>query len=567
MKKKNTVGQSDRRAVGPTDSRTAPPVTQPPVALLPRANTPGQGSKRLDQWRDWLNPLRGSARTLADVISLFDLAQAGITAELQWGYQLLERRYPQLMSCIDSTNSALLELNWYVRTTEGDKNKGASFDKGLAAEQTAALLERYNRIKNLYGALEHLAMAKFRGYAHVQTAAEGTWLDTLQILPQWNVCREGYVGDWFWNPRAVQMKGGLTSTGEKLDESCYLILECRRCVNEIALINYLRASMSEKDWDAFIEIYGIPNWIVTMPANIPVGKEDEYRDAAAAVAAGGGGALPFGSTANAATSPTGDAPFQKRLEYLSQQIVSAATGGLLTSLALPQGIGAGATDAHSETFKRISRARSRMVSEEFQRKIDAPILDAGFPGKPHLAYFEFDAKESTDVGEILEHAATARKAGVAIDTAQLAERTGYKLTDAPMPATVRDTVTDGKPGETLDEPTGGAAPLKSRADASAALLAASRSPLSGHDAAVAAAGTKLYAAAVRSGFRLLADALWPLLDIEDPAVFAAALEAVLLRYPALAKKVLASDDTAKALADIKGAAAANGIAARKEATK
>ena len=58
--------------------------------------------------------------------------------------------------------------------------------------------------------------------------------------------------------------------------------------------------MSAKDWDAFIEIYGIPSWIITLPASVPAGQESEYRDAAAAVAAGGSGAIPNGSDAKAA---------------------------------------------------------------------------------------------------------------------------------------------------------------------------------------------------------------------------------------------------------------------------
>jgi hypothetical protein len=411
-----------------------------PVALKPRTGTPGALNKRLDQWRDWYNPLRG--QTIADAISLFDLAQAGVTAELQWVYQLMERRYDMLMCCVESTNAALLELNWYVRTAEGDKRKGKLFDKALADDQAAALLERYNAITNIYGALEHLAMAKYRGYAHVQIAAKGEWLNELEVLNQWNVAREGYIGDWFWNPRAVQAKAGVVDTSKMLDEDCYLIIEARRCVNEIALINYLRASMVDKDWDAHIEIYGIPSWIVTLPSSIPAGKEDEYRDAAAQVAAGGSGALPHGSEAHAATSPAGTSPFEQRREYLNKQICLVSTGGLLTSLSMPQGLGNGASDAHGETFKRIARARARVISEEFQKKIDFRILNALFPGKPHLAFFEWDSKESTDVGEIFQHAKTAREAGFAMDVDQLQDRSGYKLVAAPMPATVREQVVD-----------------------------------------------------------------------------------------------------------------------------
>ena len=548
----------------------------PAVALVPRAVTPGQLSSRLDQWRDWYNPLRG--QTLANVIMLFDLAQAGITAELQWCYQLMERRYDILMCCIDSTNSALTELNWYVRTTEGHKESGVQFDKKLAEDQQLALRERYNSIKNLYQALEHLALAKYRGYAHVQIASEGQWLNNLVTLNQWNVCREGYNGSWFWNPRAVQSKAGLVDTGNKLDESCYLILENRRPVNEYALVSYLRASMCDKDWDAHLEIYGIPGWVITMPPYIPTGKEDEYRNAATAVAAGGGGALPHGSEAKVSSSPAGEAPFEKRREFLNRQICLVATGGLLTSLALPQGIGSGASDSHGETFKRIARSRSKAISEEFQRKIDAQILNTLFPGKPHLAYFEFDARESTDVGQILEHAATARKAGVQISTEQLSDRTGYTLTDAPMPAVVRDTISenpdqlDKSPGASANatpnrSPISKAKPsakndpvaaVASRAD-SPERLGANPTASSQANDSLAAAAAKLFASANRAGMRPLAEALWPLLDITDSAILRGAIVELMRKFPGIAKQVLGNDASAKVLQDTLSAAAANGI--------
>ena len=42
-----------------------------------------------------------------------------------------------------------------------------------------------------------------------------------------------------------------------------------RPLDEIARIKYVRANLSQKDWDAFIELYGIPGWIVFMPPNTP----------------------------------------------------------------------------------------------------------------------------------------------------------------------------------------------------------------------------------------------------------------------------------------------------------
>lgn len=525
----------------------------PAPALMPRGTSLSAKVQRADAWRDWYNPLYGLR--VQEAIVLLDHFQAGITANLEWIYQLIERRDDDLLCCIESTNAAMLELSWYVRDYGNDKRMSSDFDKGLAAEQSAALYERYKGIRNLYDAIEHLSMAKYRGYSHVQIRADGAWLNELQVLNQWNVAREGYVGSWYWNPAASNTKMGIVNDDNRLDDSCYLICECRRAVNEVGFLKYLRGSMCDKDWDAFIEIYGLPSWIITMPSVIPPGKEQEYADRAADVAAGGSGALPNGSTAEAAGYPQGEPPFEKRMRFLSERLIRAATGGLLTSLAMPTGIGSGATDAHSETFKRISRARARMISAEFQRKIDGPILEQNFPGRPRLAFFELDARESMDVGQVFEHAVKARQAGFSMDPAQLKEKTGYTLT--PAPTSISDRLSVPEPGAA----SAAGAAVRSRASAVAADASS----------AVAQAGTQLYAEATRKGLRPLAEALWPLLDIDDPAALASALKAVLARFPDLAKQVLKDKANATVLQDTLAAAAANGIAAagvmKKEAAK
>lgn len=496
-----------------------------PVALAPTPADFARTLSRRDRWRDRLNPLRGL--TMQNAIVWLDQYQAGVTANLEWIYQKIEGFNADLIGLIESTNSALTQLNWHVKTSDGDVRRARQWDKVLAEEQQNALYEFYGRVRNLNGTLETLAMAKYRGYAHVQVRAENAWLREFEALDQWNVTRDGYKGDWVWNPEARQVFANALPPANLMDPACYLIVETQRPVDAIAMLAYLRATSTQKDWDAFMEIYGIPGWIITMPANVPPGKETEYMDRAAEVAEGGSGALPAGSEAKASGYPTGQAPFRSHLDYWSERIVLAGTGGLLTSLSLPQGLGKGATDAHQETFSRIARARAKQISEEFQKKIDEPLLAPLFPNRPILASFEFDASEVLDPGTIADHFVKIKAGGFQGDPQQFQDRTGYRVTLAPTPA--------------APPPGAEAPPLRSRADA------------------VAKAGSALYAAATQAGFKPLAEALWPLLDIEDPSALAAALDAVLGRFPDLAKKVLADKGNTHALAAIKGAAAANGI--------
>jgi phage gp29-like protein len=399
----------------------------PPALFAPVAESLDATVARYNRWRDQLNPLRGL--TLSSAISMLDRVQAGQTADFAWTCQLIERRDEDLIAVIESTTSALTQLEWRIRTADGDARQARHWDAILAADQSNVLLDHYNRSLNIYEVLEHLALSKFRGYSHAQIMADGQWLRTAEIIDQWHVCRDGHRGPWYWNPEAKDLPASSLPPSNRMDESAYLIVETPRPIDEVGLLKYLRCSLSSKDWDAFIEIYGIPSWIITMPPNVPKGKEEEYRNAALSVAKGGSGAIPNGSTASAAGYTAGQAPFRDHLQWWSERLVLAATGGLLTSVALPTGIGSGASDAHSETFSRIARGRARLISEEFQRKIDRRILDAAFPGRPHLAYFEFSANEATDTGAVIEEITKLASAGYRISSAEASEKTGYTLTD------------------------------------------------------------------------------------------------------------------------------------------
>jgi hypothetical protein len=54
------------------------------------------------------------------------------------------------------------------------------------------------------------------------------------------------------------------------------------------------------------------------------------------------------------------------------------------------------------------------------------LLDAAFPGKPHLAYFDFADRKPT-ASQVFEDAGKAKIAGYTVAQSDLEERTGYTL--------------------------------------------------------------------------------------------------------------------------------------------
>lgn len=383
-------------------------------------------------WRDRYNPLRGL--TMQRAVYLMEAAQRGVMAELQWlyGSELgIEATDPDLMTIIERTVAGVADMDWQIVTAD-EKMKG--FDAVLAQEQKDFLEESYTQCDNLASAIEHLTMARFRGFAHLQPWLKPDWtLEHLEPLPQWNMVRKGTSSDWAWNPRADQAEYSTLRGGTYLSPDDYILAENRRAVNRIALIKYIRANISEKDWDAYCEIYGIPGVFIIMPPSIPEGKEEEYAAKAEEAAEAASGALPNGSDVKTLSEVRGAQPFQMRLEWLQKQLVLAGTGGMLTMLSEPAGIGGGASDTHAGVWDTIIRRLAHKIEEPFNRQYDRRALEALFPGRRQLAFFKLREKQEKDVAGAVESISKLSTAGYLVDPKQVTEETGYQVTLKPEP--------------------------------------------------------------------------------------------------------------------------------------
>jgi len=91
------------------------------------------------------------------------------------------------------------------------------------------------------------------------------------------------------------------------------------------------------------------------------------------------------------------------------------------------GSGTLAGGAHSETFMQIARADAVSLSAVLQRDIDGPLLAEAFPGQPALAYFEFSPVASDQTRQVVSDAVALAKAGLKVDAAEVAEKTGYRV--------------------------------------------------------------------------------------------------------------------------------------------
>ena len=365
---------------------------------------------------------------MARVISELEAGQRGDYAMLQWLYHFIEKRDATLRGAKRRIRSSLLKLDWNIKVQANlDETTAAS-----AAVQQASLRAEYEKIANLRQALAHLASAEFRGYAMLEKHFDGGSIMKLEPVPQWHFCRDGIYGEWRFQENAM----GGAANGTPIDPARFVIREVEDPINEIALICFCRKGLSSKDFDAFIARYGIPFvfWVLSDAmaaalANDPA-KMTEWMQIMRGIGSDGEGIIPGGTleTLEGGGGGKDQNPFLQHLGYQDEQIVMAATSGKLTMLNDAAGLGGSNSDTHADTFDEIALALAMEISETMQQQLDGPLLDRLFPGERHFCYFELAAKDAEDVTAIVANAKTLSEAGMEMDVADVAERTGYKLT-------------------------------------------------------------------------------------------------------------------------------------------
>lgn len=504
-----------------------------------------------NRWRDRYNPLRGL--TIGRAVHLLEAGERGELAELQWVYRSIEKRFATLRSLVKRRAAALKKLDWDIKVVS-ELPAGAA--EAQAEEQRAFLRERYEAVNNLTEAIGFLALAEFRGLSIIQkhrgeaNAALSTQaalnsplppVTELHWLPQWNFIRKGAFGPLYWNPEAhaigaEALKDENRIGSDNLPPSEFLIREEPMPINEIALIAFVNCGMAKKDWAAFVEMFGIPGAVITLPPQIPQGQENEYKDAAQQVAEGASGALPHGSDAKfPGVNIRGNSPFKEFIDAEKEDVVLAGTGGKLTMLNEATGIGGGQADVHSDVFDDLAQGEAADISEIFQKQFDLPELEARFPGQPVLAYFELAAKDEEDVDALTDRVVKFHQAGFQTDPEEISEKSGLKLQAKPAPIAASPRDFSRAPSSMPLEPFPNRAP-------------------------------NLLAPAVAADLLPIRKRLDAILQISDPEILSQRLAGLLTELPQLTADINADPAAAQQLADEMRQAMARGFQ-RPEATQ
>jgi len=382
--------------------------------------------KAANNARSQYNPLRGM--TLQRVSTLLEEGERGLYTDLQWLYRMVEKRDAVVRALKRRRSAALMKLEWNIDVTPSERMPEGVTEE-MADAQAKVLRKAYEQIDNLYDAIQALALAEFRGFTHLEKVYNHNRpapdaIVRLEPIHQWHWLRDGLNGPWLFNP---ELSSSIHSA-EEVDAKHLIIREIDDPIDEIAAIAFLRKNMSQKDWDGFVEVFGIPDIFFEMPEGMGEDKVDDWLERTERLAGDGQGGLPAGTKVQAVGGDVrGVNPFNDHIKYQDTCVVLAGTGGKLTMLSEPTGLGAGATNAHEQAFDDLAAEEARVISGILQRSIDKPLLAAAFPDQPILARFDLCARTEEDITAIVGHIKTLSEAGFAIDAEEVSDRTGYPV--------------------------------------------------------------------------------------------------------------------------------------------
>ena len=365
-------------------------------------------------WLELVNPLMGLSVRRAQAV--FDFARAYGSPQLQYIYNEIEATDPVLLTCVERRAAAIAAMGWKFTARSEE-------DPGLAAEQRDALKSFAANIENLTEALEHLDLAFFRGFSHVQPIWENGTVRRISLLKSWNFLHDRLKTVWYWNPETHATPAGL----EVITPDARLVTVARRrTIDYPALTIYIRHALGERDWGRFVEHYGIPPADITMPPNATEKDKPKFEAAADAAQNAQNIVLPSGSTVSRAAETRGQNPFLDFCNYQAKQILILATGGTLATLA-EGNTGTLAGNAQENVWKQIVARDGTVISDALNRALFRPYLREAFPGRPIAVDFELGDEKTLTAAEVFDLAAKAKSAGWRIAQDELEEASGFTL--------------------------------------------------------------------------------------------------------------------------------------------
>ncbi len=356
---------------------------------------------------------------------LYEAYRRGEMADVQLMWDQLEERDETLFTVLHARLGALAEMPWTVNI-----DADLSEDKQTLAEQQQQLAnELLAAVENLPEVLTHLGMADFRGVAVLEVtgnAARMRW----EVIEPWNLCRPVRRGPWYYNAEATSTP----TRPEELDPAAVIIREAQP-IDLPAMFLICAKYLSVHAWDAFLEVFGIPNIFLEMPPATPQDKALEFDAIVQRLIGEGRGTVPSGAKFHTVeTSKDNTQSFEARAKWCNEAIIQLATGGLLT-VTTQSGSGTLAGNAHSDSFSRLCAASARSISAAVNRQFLRSALQAAYPHSPMLVSFELAPEPVDDRLQLAQLLGAVNSAGFRPSAETVSELMNFEVQPIQQPPT------------------------------------------------------------------------------------------------------------------------------------
>ncbi len=356
---------------------------------------------------------------------LYEAYRRGEMADVQLMWDQLEERDETLFTVLHARLGALAEMPWTVNI-----DADLAEDMQPLAEQQQQLANKLlAAVENLPEALTHLGMADFRGVAALEVtgnAARMRW----EVIEPWNLCRPVRRGPWYYNAEATSTP----TRPEELDPAAVIIREAQP-IDLPAMFLICAKYLSVHAWDAFLEVFGIPNIFLEMPPATPEGKAMEFDAIVQRLIGEGRGTVPSGAKFHTVeTSKDNTQSFEARAKWCNEAIIQLATGGLLT-VTTQSGSGTLAGNAHSDSFSRLCAASARSISAAINRQFLRPALEDAYPHAPILVRFELAPEPVDDRLQVAQLLGAVNSAGFRPSAETVSELMNFEVQPIQQPPT------------------------------------------------------------------------------------------------------------------------------------
>lgn len=354
-------------------------------------------------------------------------ALRGAYAQVQWIWEQLEPADAVLASCVEKRDTALKKLPWRVVKKQGLSD----LEDAIADAQLRTAKDFCNAITNMDEAIAAFGQASFRHFKRIQMVDTSRDL-ILQVTDNWNWSRDGYGGDWQWNPRATF--GTARAEEVPVPEWTILTRLCPRPIDQVAMMLCLDRKNAKAQWMTCNGRYGTPPFFVVMPEGTDEDTKELYLKMAMQCISNSCGTLPPGADIKAVSVPSSTPDmFQRLIDLSTQELVLRSTNGMMTMLTAP---GAGTNtetgSTHEDGFDDLAAAEGKDIAGILNRGMIWPIIEQWHPGQDIYVELEIKHPEASDTLSSVSNITQLAGAGYRTSDEQVKELTGYEVKTTDM---------------------------------------------------------------------------------------------------------------------------------------